>query len=174
MNNEEIKKFLGKFKNLKFYYKNYTCKTDAVNDEVSNRNFDILITASDDLYPTVKNYDNIVYNDMMQYFPNLDGCLNYNLSIKKNRIRVSYQGIMGINLYKIFGYIVNPLYKNIYGDHDIHRIVTRLNKTQFINKNIFIHRFNKNDNLIKENAIKWTEHDRKTYEQREKQGFPIP
>lgn len=171
MNTEDVKQFLHSFSNLKFKYGKYSTKIEAINADMENADFDILIVISDDMIPIVLNFDDVIVRDMKQHFPNLDGALHYNDSIQNENFIT--QTIMGKKLYDYFGYIYNPIYKSFSCDCEFTDIVRIRNKVVYIPKMIIKHEHKGDDadNTYRKNSS-FLKRDQMIYLNRKAQGFP--
>lgn len=149
MNNEDMKWWLspanGKHYNagkdkvsIDSYYGNSKTKIQAINADMNHyNNFKIVVNLSDDMTPVEKNYDKIIYDDMIKYFPDFNGALHYNDGrAGKNLITLS---IMGKPLYDHFGYIYHHSYVSVFCDNEFHDSVYAMNKAVYIDRVIIKH-----------------------------------
>ena len=136
MNNKEVKELLDGYKNLKYYFGNSKTKIEAINNDMQDLDFDILLLASDDMIPQIKGYDTIIRNDMKKYYPNKDGILWYFDGFNKS---VNTLSIMGVKYYKENNYIYHPLYRSFFCDTEQTIIAQKLNKLTFIDNTIIKH-----------------------------------
>ena len=142
MNNKEVKELLDGYKNLKYYFGNSKTKIQAVNNDMNDLDFDILLLASDDMIPQVKGYDTIIRNDMLKQYPDKDGCLWYFDGYNKEVCTIS---IMGVEYYKRNNYIYHPMYKSFYCDSDYTFIAQKIGKITYIENTIIKHLHPDND-----------------------------
>lgn len=164
-----INEYLPK-KNFKIDIGTSTSKIHAVNrglNEFINENIfkiDIILLASDDMWPCVTGYDNIIrqnaVNDSYLWF--YDG----------HQDRINTLSIMDIEYYKRFNYIYQTDYKSFFCDNEQTEVALNLNKCIKINKCIIRHEHPmcantqiKNDDLYKKNNIYW-DHDKELYNTR--------
>ncbi len=180
MNNQVALEKLKKYKNLKFYFANRVSKIYAINrdiDKISKEfDWDIIISAADDMIPQVYGYDRIIVGDMNNAFPNLDGGLWYFDGYKKD---LNTMSIMGRKRYEEFGYVYYPKYKTWYPDDEYTELGLSQNKLLFIDKCIIKHEFPGNnpsmefDQLYRENETdELKKHDRELYMSRKALSFP--
>jgi hypothetical protein len=156
MNNKEVKKLLDGYKNLKYYFGNSKTKIEAVNNDMQDLDFDILLLASDDMIPQIKGYDTIIKNDMKKYYPTKDGILWYFDGFNKS---VNTLSIMGVEYYKKNNYLYYPMYRSFFCDTEQTILAQKLNKITFIDNTIIKHLHPDNtkdlhksyDNTYKEN-----------------------
>ena len=82
MNNTEVLDRLSKYKNTDVVIGISKSKIDAVNRDLKNyeKNWDIVLLASDDMVPEEKGYDEIIRNEMLKNYPDTDGVLLKKLS----------------------------------------------------------------------------------------------
>lgn len=173
MNNDNIKNKLSEYPNLKYYYENNTSKIEAINNNLSGEDFDILLLASDDMLPIKSGYDKIIKENMEKYFPDTDGVLWFNDGFQKHNLNTL--SILGKKYYDRFNYIYHPDYKSLYCDLEFTLVTKKLNRVKYIDDIIIKHiqysivnetpdeLYIKNDNL--ENI------DKLTFEKRSKNNF---
>jgi len=172
MNSDDIKQFLNQFNNVTYFYGNNKNKIEAINANMENVSFDILIQGSDDMVPIHQNYDDIICVDMMEHFPDLDGSLHYYNPMWAERLDVNY--IVGCNFYKKFNYIYHPSYKSIYCDNEFTEVKNYLNKNYFFScgKSMFVHTFVTNDDTADKNN-QYNHEDYQNYEYRKSKNFDL-
>ena len=172
MNNDRVKRKLNTYENLEYYFGDNKSKIEAINANMKNvENFKIIYNISDDMIPKEKNLDSIIYNDMMKYFRNLDGCLHYNDGRVGKRLNTLV--IMGKKLYDYFGYVYHPDYKSLWCDNEFHTITKQMKKTKYIDRVIVRHEWPgaNGDKLYRRNENLYTR-DKKIFEKRRLLGFP--
>jgi hypothetical protein len=59
------------------YYDKDTTKISSINAHIDERDFDIVICASDDMVPKIYAWDQEIVASMAKYFPDLDGCVHF-------------------------------------------------------------------------------------------------
>ena len=174
MNNDDIKNYLqNKNINMNYYYGESKNKIHAFNRDIPQDDWKILLVMSDDMLAISKNYDKIIYDDMIKYFPNFDGCLNYNTHNEAWKNRAMVLPLMGRNFYNKFGYVYYPEYKSLYCDIEQTEIAISLNKLIDVDKKIISHEWSS----VRDDLRKYTEsnelrnHDFKIYEHRKANGY---
>lgn len=127
MNTPAMIMYLQSKPNLTYHIGDSKTKIEAINADMENAEFDILVVVSDDMTVMVKNFDDIIVRDMMNNFPDIDGALHYNdgLHGKESLITLS---IMGKKLYDQLGYIYHPDYESVWCDNEFMDVVKMLNK----------------------------------------------
>lgn len=135
MNNKIVKKKLKKYPNLIFDFINSRSQVQSYNHDINNHKFSMLLVASDDIVPVVKNFDLIIYDAMKQEFPNFDGVLNLNSGSRSSASNAL--PLLGENYYKCFGYVYNPLYEKEYHDVELTNVSRLLKKEKVLNKQLF-------------------------------------
>ena len=122
MNTVEMRSFLDAIASrvsLIYHYGDSKTKIEAINADMAGENADILVLASDDMVPQVKDYDDIIASDMAHYFPDLNGALNYNDGYhKEKRQDLMTLSVLGWRLYEEWGYIYHPAYISLYADKE--------------------------------------------------------
>ena len=136
MNNKEVIKLLDGYKNLKYYFGNSKTKIEAVNNDIYNLDFDILLLSSDDIIQQIKGYDTIIKNDMKKYYPKKDGILWYFDGFNKS---VNTLSIMGVKYYKKNNYIYHPMYRSFFCDTEQTILAQKFKKITFIDNIIIKH-----------------------------------
>jgi hypothetical protein len=171
MNTPEIKQYLNQIKNLKYFYISSTSKIDAINANMENTKFDILIVVSDDMQPVMENYDDIIVNDMIKYFPDCDGALHYHDGCCGKDVIITLS-IMGKKMYDYFGYIYHPSYKSFYCDNEFTDVVRKLKKYKYFNCTPIKHVWRKygHDDVYKQNSVLGAP-DANTYNNRKIKNF---
>lgn len=137
MNNDEVKEKLSKYLNLDVYYGNNKSKIEAINANLENENFDILLLASDDMIPQIKGYDNVIRDNMRKYYPDTDGVLWFNDGYQKNRLNTLC--ILGKKYYNRFNYIYHPNYKSLWCDNEFTQVSYALRKVTYFDSVIIKH-----------------------------------
>ena len=138
MNNDQVKERLNSYQNLRYYFSDNKSKIEAVNNDISDVNFDILLLASDDMLPVVHGYDTIIKNVYRSY---RDGKCDFVLWLDdgfqgKNLNTLS---ILGKKFYDEFGYIYHPDYKSLFCDTEFTHVICQTGKYVYLNKVLIKH-----------------------------------
>jgi hypothetical protein len=173
MNDSKIRTQLDRIPNLKYYYGNSKSKVQAINANIDT-DFDILLLASDDMEPVEVGYDDIIVQEMTKHFPDLSGCLNFNDGRRSDKLNTIT--VMGVNLYKRFGYIYHPSYESLYCDNEYTDVTERMGKSAYIDHIIIRHRWiditgGEKDALYRRNDLP-VMRDKTNYAKRKAAGFP--
>lgn len=180
MQSEEIKNKIINYScesinnsNIEIYYGNNTSKISAINSNMNNVDFDILLLASDDMIPIVKGYDTIIKNNMEKYFPDTDGVLWFNDGFQQSNCNTLC--ILGKKYYDRFGYIYNPEYKSLWCDVEFTEVANMLNKCVYFNEIIIQHQhpvwgFGGHDELYNRNES-YNSFDHEIYKKRKSMNF---
>lgn len=145
-------------------------KIDAINRDVPESGWDILVNLSDDQIFTVKGFDKVIAehcgNDTFLHLP--DGYVNE---------RLATMSIMGYDYYKRFGYIYHPDYASLWCDNEAQDEAIRLGCYKYVNEHIFTHEHpawtgEKPDAQL-EHTQKFYRQDERTYRKRKSLGFPL-
>ena len=138
MNNEDIRSWLNSLSvPLKYNYGYSKNKIQAVNADMENETFDVLLVASDDMIPQVKNYDSIIFEEYAKHFPNFDGAIKFNDGLRNDELMTLC--VMGEPLYRQFGYIYHPEYTSVYSDTEQTIVFKKMNKLAICDKCIIRH-----------------------------------
>ena len=89
-------------------------KIHAVNRDVPDSDWDILVVMSDDMVCITHGWDDIIRQDMNENFPDTDGVLHYNDGNQKANVMT--MSIIGRKYYQRDGYIYNPEYQSLWCD----------------------------------------------------------
>lgn len=171
MNNDEIKNFIHELNiSCEIHYGQSKNKIEAINANLENQEFDILIVISDDMLPIVKNYDDII----CEIFKNSENGLDNTIHVNTDRWSdiLDVWCIMGKKYYKRFNYIYHPDYKSIACDNEYTEVSQMLGRKIFLEKILFFHNNIANDGTAIKNSIYNVEDDI-TYQRRKLLNFDI-
>ncbi len=145
------------------YYKESTIPK-MINYNLDNLKWDIILPFFRTCITTQKGFDNIIREKYKQLFSNKDGILWLNDSFQKE---YNTFPVIGINYYKKFGYIYNPVYKKSKFEKEFTDVMKIIDKYHFVedvffkvinfksdDDNIYELRKRFNFNLIKDWSIK--------------------
>jgi len=169
MNNEKMKNLISFFPKVSIDFTDIETKIQACNSGVKEKDWDIVLLASDDMLPVKKGYDNIIREEFKKHFPDGDGVLHFNDGYRGYKLNTL--SIMDRKYYDRFGFIYDPVYKSFYSDNEFDSISKELDRKVYLDQVIIKHEHPGNtsegvrDALHKENH-KYVKEDRKTYEQR--------
>ena len=181
---ERVKYILSKKSNVDgvINFDRDTEKISAINNHIQDKDFDIVICASDDMVPKAHGWDNEIAIAMKEHFPELDGCVSFYDGVrdkihKDNLITFS---ILGKKLYDHFGYIYHPDYKSLYCDDEFTQEVNNLGKVAYIDKLIISHEHwsvggseNHGDlDLAAKKTLHYSGRDEVVFNKRKELGFP--
>lgn len=155
-----------------------TDKISAINSHIDPDTFDILMVASDDMIPVLDGWDDHIARAMEKFFPNLDGALHFDDSYTADKLITL--SIMGVALYKTFGYVYHPDYKSLYCDNEFTREVKRMGKYAYVGECIIRHEHyaeknNSNTGDLDDTAkktLRFAGRDEQVFQQRMALGFP--
>ena len=137
MNNKAVKNKLEEYPNLKVFFENNKSKIEAINNNLIEREFDVLLLASDDMLPIKAGYDKIIKQKMSEHFPDTDGVLWFNDGFQRNNLNTL--SIIGKKYYDRFNYIYHPDYKSLYCDIEFTLVSTALKKAKYFDDVIIKH-----------------------------------
>jgi len=177
MNNEGMKEYIADLTdiNIEVCYSDNKSKIEAVNGNMENVDFDIVLLASDDMIPAVQGFDTIIKNKMAEHYPDTDGVLWFNDGYQGNKLNTLC--ILGKKYYDRFNYIYNPEYKSVWSDNEFMDVANILNKQTYFDEVIIRHEhpdwgFGKND-LIHQENMKNESFDRQIYNKRKNINFGL-
>ena len=88
MNNEiTINKIKSIYNNTNIVFNNNKNKIEAINAGIDNKDFDVILNASDDMNPQIKNFDEDIRIGFEQHFPDYDGVLHFNDGFQKQNFQ---------------------------------------------------------------------------------------
>jgi hypothetical protein len=137
MNNPIIRNVIERIPNVQIYFNDNKTKIEAVNADLKNINFDIVLLASDDMIPLVKGYDTIIKEKMKLHFPDTDGVLWFNDGYQGDKLNTLC--ILGKKYYNRFNYIYYPEYKSCWCDNEFMEVANKLKKQIYFNDIIIKH-----------------------------------
>jgi len=179
MNNREVVDKIKSYKKIKSVWDYSHSKVNAVNRDMEfSGKWDIVIVMSDDMVFIKQGFDNIIREDMKEYFPDLDGVLHYPDGSPAHDKLIT-MSIMGRRFYERFNYLYYPEYRNVYCDSEFTDVARLLGKIKFINNNLFIHAHpiwgkGEMDTLYKRNEEPVSyEKDHQLYARRKKINFGL-
>lgn len=130
MNCVDIINKFNHYKNLNFFFGNNKNKVEAINADMIDDDFDIILLASDDMIPQEKGYDTIIKQSFKKFFPDTDGVLWFNDGYQGQNLNTLC--ILGKKYYQRFGYIYNPTYVSLWCDTEFTDVSKILNKVKYI------------------------------------------
>src|SRR5690606_16833093 len=107
MNNDEVKERAKAYPQVKMNYTTTTGKVDAINKglEFIDPDWQIMVLVADDLEFTMKGFDFEIEYNMMKYFPDLDGCIQFPDGVAQVGNRQITMPVCGRKLIDRWGYI---------------------------------------------------------------------
>jgi hypothetical protein len=174
MNNASVRGFLADQPNLTYYYGHHRSKVEAINADMSDMDWDILILVSDDMIPMEKGFDQIIVDLMQEHFPDTDGALHFNDGLYGQDVTITLS-IMGRKLYQRFNYIYAPEYYSFWCDNEFTDAVRELKKVHYDPRVIIKHDwkgFAGSDALYKRNSGLGRA-DADTYQRRKGHVIPV-
>jgi len=165
MNNDEIKNFIKKLNiNYEVFYGFSKTKIEAINANLENQDFDILILLQDDMVAELENYDEIICDIFDKSETKLDTVIHFNTYRWANLLDVWC--VMGKEYYDRFNYIYHPEYRSIYCDNEYTEVAKILNRYIFSEICPFYHDHDQSDetglkNVLQEPGDELTFHKRK-------------
>lgn len=173
---DEVVNLILAYGNTSVYRGNSKTKIEAINADLDKLppDFEVILLASDDMIPQVQDYDERIAQNMLEYFPNLDGVLAYKDGRRGDDL-ITFT-IMGRKYYDKFGYLYNPIYKSVYADNEFTEVAKKSGKVQYFDLVLFAHGWADYvgwDDLMKRNEDRSTYmRDSGVFNYRKMQGFP--
>jgi hypothetical protein len=177
MNNEGVIKKIFSYPNISIAWGASDSKIHAINRDMPDIDWDILICMSDDMLFTTYGFDVMIGVDMMTHFPEMDGLLHYPDQDAKEFLATMY--IAGRKFYERFGYIYHPSYKSLWCDNEVMDIAKMLGKYKYCGYQINVHlnpAYNHNnmprDEMFNRQQSDWPV-DEKNYQERKSRNFDL-
>jgi len=137
MNNESVIKRIESYPNTSIQWGISKSKIHAVNRDMPDYPFDILINFSDDMRFNLYGYDQCVRVDMNAHFPNFEGLLHYPDQDAKEYLATMY--IAGRKFYDTFGFIYDPEFKSLWCDNLVQSIAQHMGRYKYCGYQINTH-----------------------------------
>jgi hypothetical protein len=172
MNIPDVWNYLDAQKNLTYCYGQSRSKVEAINANMKDQQFDIVLLASDDMRPVMDGYDDVIIRNMEQHFPDLDGVLHFNDGRVGDALNTLC--ILGKKYFDRFNFIYHPDYTSLWCDNEFHEVSRRLGKTVYVPDVIIHHAWidaTGHDSLHRRNEGYYKE-DEKIYRIRYDHNFP--
>ena len=175
MKEDFVTQVISQYDNVVVQFNDNANKIEAINHNMGNLDFDIVLLASDDMVPHTKGFDTIIKEKMLSNYPDTDGVLWFNDGYKGNELNTLC--ILGKKYFDRFGYIYNPEYKSVWCDNEFMDVSKLLGRVSYFDNVIIRHEhpdwgFGVNDTIHMSN-IKHESGDRLTYERRKKTNFDL-
>lgn len=175
MQEDFVKDVISQYDNVEIRYGDNTSKINAINADLEDAEFDIVLLASDDMTPMVKGFDNIIINKMKEYYPDTDGVLWFNDGYQGKKLNTLC--ILGKKYYDRFDYIYNPEYVSVWCDNEFMDVGNILEKQTYFDEVIIKHEhpdwgFGGRDEIHSLNS-KYEAHDRNIYNTRKQKNFDL-
>lgn len=176
--NEYLHRFNGPMDKIIFKEGKSQSKIHAINRDIPQDGWDILVDVSDDFVFIKKGFDNIIRQHCGP-----DDCLHFpepfatkeNIKTPDNNIII--MACMGREYYQRFGYIFNPQYVSLFCDNELTEVAKKSGRYKFVNEDIFYHAHPSAGYGLPDKQTRFTENfwpiDKTTYDLRKLKGFPV-
>lgn len=128
MNNEEIGNRIRAYGNISIQWGLSENKVHAINRDMPEYDWDILILMSDDMRVTFYGFDEAVRNC---FSDGLDWHIHLPDQDEKEKLPVLY--IAGKDFFNRFGWIYNPVYLSLFPDTELMHVAKHLGRYKFVN-----------------------------------------
>jgi len=153
-------------------------KIAAINRDVQNYGWDILVVAADDMICVRSNWDDQIRDEFKVHFPDLNGVIWHNDNHVGNKLNT--MPIIGNRYFHqvLDGNIYHPDYKSLWADNEFTIVSVKIGKTIYIDDVLFDHQHplwmhKPYDELMKRNEALHDE-DKITFEKRMAANFDLP
>jgi hypothetical protein len=137
MNNEKVKERFRSYSNVEVCFGNSRSKIEAVNADMTGRDFDVCLLASDDMIPEKEGFDVEIMNQMKLNFPDFDGVIWFSDGYQKENLNTLV--VLGKRYYDRFGYLYHPDYVSFYCDNEFMQVAFALGKQTYVDEVIIRH-----------------------------------
>lgn len=175
MKQPHIKEVLSNYSNVKVFFGDNKSKIEAINANLTDIDFDVVLLASDDMIPVKKGFDTIIKESMKKHYPDTDGVLWFNDGYKGKKLNTL--SILGKKYYERFNYIYYPEYISVWCDNEFMSVANILGKQTYFDEVIIQHQhpdwgFGNRDGIHSLNS-KNESYDRELYDKRKKINFEL-
>lgn len=164
---------LETYQNLTLLWGTSRNKIDAINRGMEGLKWDIIVNTSDDMWFTKRGFDEVIRNDMNNYFPDTDGVLHYNDGVAAERVMTL--SILGRKYYERDNYIYHPDYVNLWADNEATEVAKIRGKHKYLSYSIFNHNHPSVGKAAYDDQYRRTESyyiiDGQTFEKRKAKNF---
>jgi len=175
MKQPHIKEVLSNYSNVKVFFGDNKSKIEAINANLTDIDFDVVLLASDDMIPVKKGFDTIIKESMKKHYPDTDGVLWFNDGYQDKKLNTL--SILGKKYYERFNYIYYPEYISVWCDNEFMSVANILGKQTYFDEVIIQHQhpdwgFGSRDGIHSLNS-KNESYDRELYDKRKKINFGL-
>lgn len=177
MNNPEVVNRILTYQNVSIQWGKSESKIDAVNRDVPDIDWDILINMSDDMEFNIFGFDVMIGVDMITHFPDFDGLLHYPDQDAKEALATMY--IAGRKWWEFRGKnIYHPSYKSLWCDNEEMIVAQMCGKYKYLPYQINVHKnpaygYLPKDEMFNRQQDDWSE-DEANYRLRKQRNFYLP
>jgi len=137
MNNKVVIDRVNTYKNVSIQWGKSDSKIHAINRDMPDMPFDILVNHADDMIFNLYGFDQCIRVDMNTHFPDFDGLLHYPDQDAKEYLATMY--IAGVGFYKKFGFIYDPVFKSLWCDNLVMKVAQHMGKYKYCGYQINLH-----------------------------------
>lgn len=175
MNTSPVRERLATYPNLSVQWGRSDSKIHAVNRDMPDVPWDIVVNMSDDMVFTRTGFDTCIRKEMLRGFPDNDGLLHFPDPDVGAKLATLY--IAGRRFYNKFGYIYHPGFKSLWCDNLVQEIAQKLNLYRLLSYEINVHLnpaygYAPKDAMFRRQQQDW-DHDKKLYLQIRERGYDL-
>jgi hypothetical protein len=175
MNTPEIRARLESYSNLSVQWGHSCSKIHAVNRDMPDVPWSIVVNMSDDMVFNRCGFDTCIRKEMARGFPNNDGLLHFPDQDAGRKLATLY--IAGRGFYDKFGYIYHPGFKSLWCDNLVQEVAQKLDRYLLLEYDINVHLnpaygYVPKDAMFRRQQLDW-DHDEKLYLQIKKRGYDL-
>lgn len=147
-------------------------KIHAINRDLENERFDLLIAAADDMTPQRPDWLQHITDTLFEAFPDGDGVLHVNDG--RTGRKLNTLPIMGEKYFRRFGYVYHPAYQSLWADNEFQAVAERAGRSVYVDEVLIRHEWvdlTGKDELHLRNELPYHA-DAELFERRKAAGFP--
>jgi len=182
MNNDGVIARLGDYKEadkFSIYFGKSSNKIDAINRDLGDVEFDILVCMSDDMQFIYHAFDNAIRDAFTNFFPDLDGVVHFNDGMQ--RVNCMTMSIIGREYFKRDGWIYCPEYESLWCDVEAQEVARIRGKYKYMGDDLKIFRHlhpsfglaPMDEQYTKTEHVEVRSRDGDTFERRKRNNFYI-
>lgn len=176
MNGQDVVLKIQDYKNISIQWGVSKSKIDAVNRDMPDIDWGILVVCSDDIFFNIYGFDEMIRSEMLQHFPNGDGYLHF--CEKDSQSFLNVMTVCDKRYYNRFGYVYHPEYNSLFCDNEQTEVAKQLGRYIYVPYQIMEHLnpaygyMERDEMFDRQQQEGWTI-DQETYNRRKAKNFDL-